>query len=866
MLDVMSTQLQGPSTPSTGPNAASLGSAPRSNSMGKLSLPSLRRVGYHERVRTRQLIRDNMKKTMNSKSFPVKQMEWNIFWGKTGRPFQGLCCAACTPNSQISFVTEASKTTSLKNVLDVDAQNGKGFLTRRLCHLNTVWNLKKYDYPQLSPTVLRDERLQQAVVEAAKRDAADVKEDKESLYDCFLKKHEERATRVVMKMRSTLSDFLLRLTSWILYKLLPCFLTSVAAHPGQLRMLHAAGETGLPLIFLPLHRSHLDYILISFILLNNNIRSPLVAAGDNLSIPVFGWLLRGLGAFFIKRRMDPVAGQKDVVYRAALHTYMIHCLRAGHNMEFYIEGGRTRTGKPSLPKGGLLSVIVDAYMDGTIEDALLVPVSVNYEKLVDGNFVRELLGQPKKMETFGSAVKGIWSVLNSNYGMMRIDFNQPFSLRELVQSFQANTKIIMRNPRVLMSNDDMYSDTNKNSMTISSGAQMHHVPSSASLFGTDYVDDKSRFLVESIARHILYDATRSTSIMSTNAIAFLLLNKHRCGTTLGNLVRSLDELRKELLVSERDVGFCGESIDVVNHAVELLGPGLVRKEKKILPIEGEDPEPTIFISPVIMLPNVIELSYYSNTVLAFYVMDSITATGLVSLLPFDMYHSEAGQQSSAHAIWLESLMEAAYELCDILQFEFIFTKPCQHLETVLMDRIDSLCTANVLLLDEAKVESDDERGIRPSRRIPSYLEYDSEEDDLANAEPQTKYTLNIERDALRRLDFLHGLLRPLVDTYAASASVLERLASRSRSEKELVHDILAEVKVQLDSGQCQYGESLSVDPIKNSLKLFERWGVLECHIEENVKLYYLSESRDSEESVREVYNKINKYKWIIGNQ
>lgn len=122
-------------------------------------------------------------------------------------------------------------------------------------------------------------------------------------------------------------------------------------------------------------------------------------------------------------------GRKDHVYKAVLHTYMNECLRAGHNMEFFLEGGRTRTGKPCMPKYGVLSVIVESFMDGTIEDALLVPVSVNYEKLVDGNFVREQLGQPKEMETFGSAIRGIWHVLNSNYGMMRIDFNQPFSLR-----------------------------------------------------------------------------------------------------------------------------------------------------------------------------------------------------------------------------------------------------------------------------------------------------------------------------------------------------------------------------------------------------------------------------------------------------
>ena len=68
------------------------------------------------------------------------------------------------------------------------------------------------------------------------------------------------------------------------------------------------------------------------------------------------WFLRGLGAFFIKRRMDPVQGRRDMLYRSVLHTYMVECLRAGHNMEFFIEGGRTRTGKPYLPKGKLLKL------------------------------------------------------------------------------------------------------------------------------------------------------------------------------------------------------------------------------------------------------------------------------------------------------------------------------------------------------------------------------------------------------------------------------------------------------------------------------------------------------------------------------
>lgn len=139
-------------------------------------------------------------------------------------------------------------------------------------------------------------------------------------------------------------------------------------------------------------------------------------------------------------------GRKDLIYKTVLHTYMNTCLRAGHNIEFFLEGGRTRTGKPCMPKYGILSVILETLLDGTIEDALLVPVSINYEKLVDGNFIREQLGQPKEMETFSNAMKGIWKVLNSNYGIMRVDFNQPFSLRVSVlltnNNFVNNLKIV----------------------------------------------------------------------------------------------------------------------------------------------------------------------------------------------------------------------------------------------------------------------------------------------------------------------------------------------------------------------------------------------------------------------------------------
>lgn len=217
-----------------------------------------------------------------------------------------------------------------------------------------------------------------------------------------------------------------------------------------------------------------------------------------------------MGAFFIKRKIDPEDGKKDVVYRSILHTYLQHALESGHNAEFFIEGGRTRTGKPCMPKSGILSVIVDAFNDGKIEDALLVPVSINYERLVDGNFIYEQLGQKKKPESFKSAITAIWNVLRSNYGLMRIDFNEPYSIRELINSFDKNGA--HHNSAVVKEIDPML-------------RQLHHNPSTSSLYGTDIVKESHRQLVDNIARHVIYDCTSTTAVMSTNAVSFLLLTR-----------------------------------------------------------------------------------------------------------------------------------------------------------------------------------------------------------------------------------------------------------------------------------------------------------------------------------------------------
>lgn len=772
------------------------------------SIGDLKRFVSEQRTR-KILAREADIKTRENQLYEIKETIPSIESIKS-RPLVGLTCYSCAPISRESLVNKTTKYLGLKNILNEHpALTKRNLLTKTFSHFSQCYQANSFFYTQVADIVLKDDRVKSAIEIATIQQCNGAENNNESYYLQLWGINEKRAKKLLKDMQSTMSDLLLKITSWVLYKLLPCFLSSVVVHSGQIQMLKEAGQNGLPLIFLPLHKSHLDYVMISFILLNNNIRCPLIAAGDNLRMPFFGSLLRGLGAFYIKRRIDPIMGQKDHVYKAILHSYMNAGLRAGHNLEFFLEGGRTRTGKPLMPKYGIFSVILDAFMDGTIEDALLVPVSINYEKLVDGNFIREQLGQPKQMETFGSAMKSIWQVLNSNYGMVRIDFNQPFSLRELVKTFN-NGKV-------------------QNNVVFNKKLKSH--PSATSLYGTDIVSEEHKHLVEKISKHVLYDCARSTSVMSTNAVAFLLMHKFRQGVKLDTLVVALDELRNELVNKQKDMGFSGNSVDVILYAIDILGPTLIKKEK----INNET-----FIKPVVTLPNVIELNYYSNTLVTYYCLEAVVASALTSL---DLNLGE---------IIEDELIEASIDLCNILQYEFVFCKPCQSIESAIMDCIEDLTIFRDVFIIDTTNAFEAERG----RRIAEHLFQDDEE----RTHVLKKLKINNKKETQEYIKFASSLLIPLIESYSIAAFCMDKLIGQSISENELIREILDEMREQLGTGSISYEESVSSDSIKNVFKLFQKWGILESYNENRRRFYYLKQSHDNTASVRTLSGRIDKYR------
>lgn len=188
-----------------------------------------------------------------------------------------------------------------------------------------------------------------------------------------------------------------------------------------------SAATKAPLVFVPCHKSHFDYLILNYLLFRNNMPSPHIAAGRNLAFWPMGTLFRNSGAFFIRRTFR---GAK--LYAAVFARYVHMLIKQGLNIEFFIEGGRSRTGKLVLPKTGLVSILLDAYRQNACEDLMFVPVFIGYDRLLEeGAILKELEGAKKKPESFIELIRAR-KVLKKRCGRVYVQFAQPISLKGLI--------------------------------------------------------------------------------------------------------------------------------------------------------------------------------------------------------------------------------------------------------------------------------------------------------------------------------------------------------------------------------------------------------------------------------------------------
>ncbi|KFX69930.1 glycerol-3-phosphate acyltransferase [Pseudomonas taeanensis MS-3] len=188
---------------------------------------------------------------------------------------------------------------------------------------------------------------------------------------------------------------------------------------------------GHEVIYVPCHRSHIDYLLLSYLLFKNGLTPPHIAAGINLNMPVIGGLLRRGGAFFMRRTF-----KGNPLYTAVFNEYLHTLFSKGFPVEYFVEGGRSRTGRMLRPKTGMLAITLRSFLRSNRLPVVFVPVYIGYERVLEvRTYLGELRGASKKKESIFDIFKVI-GALKQRFGQVSVNFGEPIKLAEFLDQQQ----------------------------------------------------------------------------------------------------------------------------------------------------------------------------------------------------------------------------------------------------------------------------------------------------------------------------------------------------------------------------------------------------------------------------------------------
>jgi glycerol-3-phosphate O-acyltransferase len=413
------------------------------------------------------------------------------------------------------------------------------------------------------------------------------------------------------------------------------------------------------LILLPSHKSHVDYLVLSDVLFDHAVSPPLIAAGDNLSFWPLGPMLRRGGGFFIRRSFR---GRK--FYPALVDAYLRKLIVEGFNLEFFLEGGRSRTGKLLAPKFGLLSMVVDAALKLPNKRIYFVPISVGYERIIEErSYVHELSGGEKSKESISGLLKTP-RVLRSRYGRLYVQFG------EILDFASLKTAVMRERPSSRQATGDG---------------------------GTDVSPAQRRTLVQRIGHMVTYEINRVTVVTPVALIATVLLAHRRQGIPRGRLVEVAELLVDTLRRSGATLAPAllslngGLRSDTLDETIALFGDGrLITVRQKRDEVSYATPD-----------ERRIAVEYYKNNILHFFVPSALIASGL----------GLAGDQPAA----LADLRRRVQRLSRMFKYEFMYRVDAEF-DEIFDDALAAMTEAG-----EVEVAGDTVRALPPPEGSPDRL-------------------------------------------------------------------------------------------------------------------------------------------------
>ncbi|MGB8329489.1 MAG: 1-acyl-sn-glycerol-3-phosphate acyltransferase [Polyangiales bacterium] len=379
--------------------------------------------------------------------------------------------------------------------------------------------------------------------------------------------------RLCAKQSLFVVDVLHRFLTWVWSKM---YDGVVLDKEGLERVREAARDASL--VLLPSHKSHIDYLVLSDQLYGNALMPPLIAAGENLSFWPIGALLRRGGAFFIRRSFHG-----DTLYPALVEAYVRKLLAEGFTIEFFLEGGRSRTGKSLPPKYGLLSMVFDSATKLHGTKIKLVPISIGYERIIEErSFVHELSGGDKQSENVGDLIKSS-SILRSKWGRLYVQFGEIIDLDEFRQETAQRLSVGPVSP-----------------------------------------EDK-RNAVRALAHKVMYSINEVTVVTPAALVAIALLSHQKRGMTRTSLLSACRDLLATLEVMGARIAHqlrIGEERlreDTIDEALRLF------LDARLIVAHDTGPEPIYTIDS----EHRIALEYYQNTIIHFFVPRALISAALL---------------------------------------------------------------------------------------------------------------------------------------------------------------------------------------------------------------------------------------------
>ena len=529
------------------------------------------------------------------------------------------------------------------------------------------------------------------------------------------------------------------------------------------------------IIFLPCHRSHVDYVSLQIICYRLGLALPTVVAGDNLNFPVVGSFLQHAGAMWIRRSFGD-----DQLYTTLVQAYIDTLLQCGYNLECFVEGGRSRTGKLLPPKFGILSYMLDSVASRRVEDAIICPVSTQYDKVIEvDSYISELLGQPKPKENLMDFLSSS-SVLSLKLGRVDVRFHEPWSLRTFINQQRERTSKL---PQQL-----------------------------------DSKEDRIR-LLRTLGYKVLSEINDVSVVMPTALVGTVLLTLRGRGVGKTELIRRVEWLCDRVRAQGGRVAHFGNlpTSIVVDRALEVLGPGLVGLVPGL-------PEDTYYAvdryvlylcseSQTLTRHPSFQLSFYRNMTIHLFILQSLVSAALYSTV------KRGGAPESQRMPYADLHAQVGF-LSQLFRGEFIF--PTEGLDFNLARTIAGLETDNVIKVT------------RNAKGVIEYVELSDQERETGRENFDFYCFLIwpfIEAAWLGSISLMM-LTPPLTHTASSMSSANERWPDMKRVQDRA--QLLG--KTLYHQGDLSYYEAVNKETLKNSYTRFEEEGMVVVAKSKNAKI------------------------------